>query len=192
MLTTMKDDPGHIDLMVKRYPNGKQSTHLHSLAVGDSMTFFGKALPGYNWAPNERSHVLLIAGGAGITPIYQLATGILRNPDEKTKVTLVWGTNTDQDVFLQGEFDELERRYPGRFSARYTISRPEEGSTFASGRVTEDFLKGVMNESAFETATDGKVFLCGPPAMEEVLVGKKTRDGILARLGYGKEKVHRF
>jgi NAD(P)H-flavin reductase len=33
----------------------------------------------------------LIAGGTGITPMYQLIKTIFKNPNDKTKVTLVYG-----------------------------------------------------------------------------------------------------
>lgn len=33
------DEPGKLELLVKQYPNGKQSTHLHSLRPGDSLLF---------------------------------------------------------------------------------------------------------------------------------------------------------
>ena len=34
----------------------------------------------------------LIAGGTGITPCYQLIKHILNNPNDKTKITLVYGS----------------------------------------------------------------------------------------------------
>lgn len=178
--------------MVRHYPNGKQSTHIHSLQPGDSLTFFGKPLPGYSWTPNKHSHVLLIAGGAGITPYYQLAQGILNDPDDKTKVTLVWGTNTDDDVFLKNDFDSLWKKYPERFAAYYTVSRPSTDSPFASGRVTSDFLQKVMTDTAFKQAGDGKILLCGPPAMEEAVAGKRGQVGVLEQLGFTKDQVYRF
>jgi NAD(P)H-flavin reductase len=33
----------------------------------------------------------MVAGGTGITPMYQLIRAIFNNPNEKTKVTLVYG-----------------------------------------------------------------------------------------------------
>jgi cytochrome-b5 reductase len=33
----------------------------------------------------------LIAGGTGITPMYQLIKAIFKNPNDKTKVSLVYG-----------------------------------------------------------------------------------------------------
>lgn len=178
--------------MIKRYPDGKQSTHVHSLQPGDSLTFFGYPLPGYSWTPNKHSHVMLIAGGAGVTPIYQLTKGILNSPEDKTKITLVRGTNTDADVFLKDEFDELEKKFPGRFATHYTISKPTPRSTYLFGRVTSDFLKMIVSESEFEKAKEGKIFLCGPPAMEEAVAGKWGMPSILKELGFKKYQLHRF
>lgn len=178
--------------MIKRYPDGKQSTHIHSLQPGDSLTFFGYPLPGYSWTPNKHSHVLLIAGGAGITPIYQLTKGILNDPADQTKITLVWGTNTDADVFLKDEFHQLEKKFPGRFAAHYTISRPSQGSIYPSGRVTSDFLRRIVSESGFDKSDGSKIFLCGPPAMEEAVAGKRGTPGILEGLGFKKDQLHRF
>ncbi|KAF3345621.1 Nitrate reductase [NADPH] [Verticillium dahliae VDG2] len=114
--------PGTLDLLVKLYPDGKQSTHLHSLSPGETL-LFAAGLKGPAWKPNAIPHVTLIAGGAGITPIYQLTQGILRNPEDKTNITLVFGINTDADALLKPEFDAFEKDFPGRFEAIYTHRR---------------------------------------------------------------------
>jgi cytochrome-b5 reductase len=169
--------------MVKLYPKGKQSPHLHAMKAGDSITFL--RIPGYGWKANEQEHIALLAGGQGITPCFQLVKGILKNPDDKTRVTLVWGVNTDEDVVLRGEFGLLERQHPGRFKAVYTVAKPKEGSRFERGFVTKELLEssGVTSDSV------GKVFVCGPPAMEKTLVGKT---GILSGLGFDAKQVHKF
>ncbi|KAJ2907169.1 hypothetical protein MKZ38_007684 [Zalerion maritima] len=177
-------EPGYLELMVKHYPSGKASTHLHSLQPGDSLRFV-TAIPGYPWTPNKHSSVTLIAGGAGITPIYQLVQGILDNPEDKTKITLVFGVNSDRDVLLQKEFDNYEKRFPGRFRAVYTVSNPENGSALRKGYVTRELLEEVGGKGE-------KVFVCGPPAMEAALTGQRGKGGILAELGYSKDQVHKF
>lgn len=188
IILTLLDAPGHLDLLVKRYPNGKSSTHLHSLAPGDRL-FFVAAIKGYQWQPNSYRHIILIAGGAGITPIHQLAQGILSNPDDKTAMTLVFGVNGDQDVLLRKEFQEFEKAYPDRFKAIYTVSNPGEGSPFREGYVTKQLLEEVAPSPK---GVDTKVFLCGPPAMETALVGSRSQPGILQQLGYDKSQIHRF
>ncbi|KAI0879790.1 ferredoxin reductase-like protein [Annulohypoxylon maeteangense] len=180
------DEPGAIELLVKRYPNGKQSTHIHSLQPGDSLRFVTR-LPGYTWQPNKHSDIMLIAGGAGITPAYQLIRGILQNPDDQTKITLVFGVNTDADLLLREEFEDYKARFPGRFKTVYTVSQPVDGSPFRKGYVSKDLLKEVAPHS--ETC---KIFVCGPPPMEESLVGSKRKPGILGELGYRNDQIHKF
>ncbi|KAL5340272.1 hypothetical protein BJX70DRAFT_361929 [Aspergillus crustosus] len=185
------DEPGFIDLLVKKYPNGKSSTHLHNLRPGDSL-FILATLPGFAWTPNKFPHVYLIAGGAGITPIYQLTQGILDNPTDKTKVTVIFGVNTEEDLLLRSEFDAYKQQFPDRFDINYTVSRPGKGfveeDSLRSGYVTREILSQVMQLGEKDT----KVFVCGPPAMETALVGAKGEKGILEQLGYSKDRIHRF
>jgi cytochrome-b5 reductase len=182
------DEPGSLELMVKCYPNGKASTYLHSLSLGESLLFL-TAIPGYKWKPNAFPHITLIAGGAGITPLFQLTQGILKNPEDKTEITMIVGVNTDADVLLKKEFDEFERSFPGRFKAVYTVSRPVEGSPLRKGYVTKELLEDVLGEPH---KGDTKVFVCGPPPMEDALVGKRGKGGILRELGYRKDQIHNF
>ncbi|KAI0147358.1 oxidoreductase NAD-binding domain-containing protein [Xylariaceae sp. FL1272] len=183
------DEPGVLEFLVKKYPNGKQSTHLHSLQPGESLRFV-TPIPGYKWTPNKHSDITLIAGGAGITPMYQLIQGILRNPEDKTRITLVFGVNSDADVLLKSEFEDFERRFPGRFRAVYTVSNPVPGSPYPKGYVTKELLSKIMTASPETKNT--KVFVCGPPAMEAAVVGSKRQPGILGDLGFTKDQIHRF
>ena len=185
----MLAQPGFVELMVKQYPNGKASTHLHSLAPGDSLTFI-TGLQGFPWKANQFSQVYLVAGGAGITPIYQLIRGILDNPNDKTKLSLVFGVNTEQDLLLREEFDEYKRRFPDRFNYVYTVSQSaSETSHVRKGHVTEELLREVVQDAS-DTKT--KVFVCGPPAMEKSLVGSRGSPGILANLGFTKDQIYQF
>lgn len=160
---------------------------------GDSL-FILSALPGFSWTPNTFSHVYLIAGGAGITPIYQLVQGILDNPIDKTKVSVIFGVNTEEDLLLRSEFDDYKRRYPDRFEIHYTVSRPGRNFTpnegVRLGKVTKGLLSELMGGSKEQNA---KIFVCGPPAMETSLVGSRASgQGILEQLGYSKDEIHRF
>ncbi|GAQ40300.1 NADH-cytochrome B5 reductase [Aspergillus niger] len=159
------DEPGRIELMVKQYPDGKASGYLHSLKPGDSLRF-ATSLKGYQWKQNEFSHAYLLAGGAGITPIYQLIKGILKNPQDRTKLTLVFGVNSEEDLLLKEELDRYATEFPERFNYIYTVSRPkEENSPYRTGYIDEELLRSTFRESTQNT----KVFICGPPAMEDSL-----------------------
>ncbi|KAI0477595.1 hypothetical protein GGR56DRAFT_692289 [Xylariaceae sp. FL0804] len=193
------DERGMLELMVKRYPNGKQSTHLHSLAPGDTLRFMIRKPGDAPYAPGQYSDVALIAGGAGITPCYALLRRILaeeneaeavsgsENKVEKTRVTLVVGANTAADLLLRDEVAELERAFPGQLRAVWTATEPATATQdVRRGRVTQALLEEVL---ARPDGARTKVFLSGPPGMESALVGKQ---GVLAQLGYTSDQIHQF
>lgn len=186
----MVDERGHLDLIVKKYPHGKSSMYLHNLQLGQYL-FFIAPLQGYQWKANSYQHITLIAGGAGITPIYQLLQGILKNPDDKTAITLIFGVNTEKDLLLKKEFEECEKKYPERLNAVYMVSNPAEGSgsPYRKGRVTKKLLEEVAPSPK---GRETMVFVCGPPAMEYALIGNSKEPGMLQDLGYRDNQIHKF
>lgn len=195
---TSNDLPGRVTFMIKRYPNGKGSGKMHSLKPGDSMQF--KPLHEFDYKVNEYSAMTFIAGGSGITPIYQLTRAILNNPNDKTKIALVYANNTEEDILLRKEFDQLAQQYPGRFQRLYTVSKTtaQNENTLEKGYVTKEMLSKVMPHKMHERNV--KVLVSGPPAMIESVAGAKggfgwtqgSLGGILQELGYTKEEVHKF
>lgn len=61
--------PGSFELIVKTYAQGKVSSHLASLQIGDAVEFRGPR-GDYEHQPNCR--LGMIAGGTGITPMLQV------------------------------------------------------------------------------------------------------------------------
>ena len=172
------------------------SNHLHCLVPGQTLSFKTGPLLTYEWTPNKHSQIALITGGAGITPMYQLTHAILKNPDDKTKITLIFGVNSDADVLFEPEFEELERKYPSRFKAVYTVSNPTASSPFSKGYVTKELLKAHIPGPE---ERDMKVLFCGPPAMEKEIAGPKGLlgsqggvGGILKEMGYSNEQVFKL
>lgn len=127
--------------------------------------------------------------------MYQLIQGALKNSEDKTKITLVFGVNTEKDLVLREELEGFKKQYPERFETVYTISDGKsEEKGFEKGRITEGLLKKVMKiEGSGENV---KVFVCGPPAMETALIGSNGwfggRKGILGELGYTKDQIFKF
>ncbi|KAL7276245.1 NADH-cytochrome b5 reductase [Rhizina undulata] len=187
---------GYIDLLVKKYEKGPMSTHMHNMSVDQTLAFKGP-LPKYEWTPNKHDHIALIAGGTGITPMHQLARAIFNNPEDTTKVTLVFGNLTEEDILLKKEWDHLENTYPQRFKAFYVLDNAPKNAGWATqGRVTKELLKTVLPEPG---SGNNKIFVCGPPGMYKAISGTKKSpsdqgelDGVLKELGYSKEDVYKF
>jgi cytochrome-b5 reductase len=188
-------EKGYLDLLVKKYPNGPMSSHLHDMEPGQRLDFKGP-IPKYPWSPNKHNHIALISGGTGITPMYQLARTIFSNPDDKTKVTLVFANVTEEDILLKKQWEDLENTYPQRFRAFYVLDKPRKEWKGGKGFISKELLKTVLPEPKSENI---KIFVCGPPGMYRAISGVKKSpsdqgelDGsILQQLGYSKDHADR-
>jgi cytochrome-b5 reductase len=110
---TSDKDFGKVSFVIKVYragvhPNfpdgGKMSQHLDSLKIGETikmkgpkghMTWLGKGkftvkLVKKPLEAREASHIGMIAGGTGITPMLQVIHAIFDNPSDKTVVKLLY------------------------------------------------------------------------------------------------------
>ncbi|KAK4250775.1 NADH-cytochrome b5 reductase 2 [Corynascus novoguineensis] len=190
-----EDAKGYIDLLVKKYPNGPMSTHLHDMVPGQRLEVKGP-IPKYPWSANKHDHIALIAGGTGITPMWQLCRAIFKNPDDQTKVTLVFGNVSEDDILLKNELAGLENHNPRRFRAFYVLDNPPKHWTGGQGYINKDLLKTVLPEPKNENI---KIFVCGPPGMMESISGNKKSPndqgelkGILKELGYSPDQVYKF
>jgi cytochrome-b5 reductase len=186
---------GKLELLVKVYPNGPMSEHIFALKEGDSLSFKGP-IPKYPWTPNKHSHITLIAGGTGITPMYQLCRAIFKNPTDNTKVSLIFGNIKEEDILLKTELAQMEKDFPQRFRAFYTLDTPPEKWAHGKGFINKELLQEVIPDPKSENI---KVFVCGPPGLYKALSGPKASPqdqgeltGILKELGYTKEQVFKF
>jgi cytochrome-b5 reductase len=172
------------------------SEHLHSMEPGQQLEFKGP-LPKYPWTANKHNHIALIAGGTGITPMYQLTRAIFGSSDDKTKVTLVFANIKEEDILLKKELQDLENTYPQRFRAFYVLEKPPPSFKGDKGYITKELLKTVLPEPKEENI---KIFVCGPPPLYKAISGVKKSpqdqgelDGsILEQLGYSKDQVYKF
>ena len=190
------DQKGYIELLIKKYANGPMSTHLHDMEPGQRLDIKGP-IPKYPWSPNKHEHVAMIAGGTGITPMWQVANAIFKNPEDKTKVTLIFGNVSEDDILLKREFEHLENTYPQRFRAFYVLDNPPESWQGGKGFITKDLLKTVLPEP--KQGDKIKIFVCGPPGLYKAISGTKKSpsdqgelEGHLKELGYGKDQVYKF
>ncbi|KAI9806487.1 MAG: NADH-cytochrome b5 reductase [Piccolia ochrophora] len=191
-----EDEKGYLDFVIKRYPNGPMSEHLHNMAPDQRLDFKGP-LPKYPWEANKHETIALIAGGTGITPMYQLIRAIFKNPEEKTKVSLIFANLTEEDILLKQELQDLENTYPQRFRAFYVLDNPPDGWTQGKGQVTKSLLKTVLPDP--KQGEKIKLFVCGPPGMYKAISGAKNSPadqgeltGMLKELGYSKDQVYKF
>jgi len=74
------------------------------MKIGEPLLFKGPILK-YKYEPNTFDRGLCIAGGSGITPMWQLIKHSLDQPEDKTKWTLIFSNVTDKDICTRAGVD---------------------------------------------------------------------------------------
>jgi len=138
----------------------------------------------------------MLAGGTGIAPMFQALHPILKTPNEKTQIRLLYGNKTPNDILLKTELDELVNSYPERFMVYYVVGEEEfddraQEFGFESGWIDEEKIKRL----AFPPQEDSIVWLCGVDNMYNSLAGSRlkplTPGSVLHNLGYTDEMIWR-
>jgi cytochrome-b5 reductase len=163
--TSSDDDKGHFDLMIKAYEKGNISRYMSLLSVGQRVRIKGPKGQ-FNYHPGLSTHLGMIAGGTGITPMLQIIRAILKNPHDKTRVSLIYANVTFDDILLKEELDHLAENHPDRFTIYYVLNEaPEQGWDGGIGFVTKDMIHYHMPAPK----EDIKVLMCGTCIMYELV-----------------------
>ncbi|KAG4930179.1 hypothetical protein AAZX31_17G112900 [Glycine max] len=184
---------GYFDLLIKVYPEGKMSQHFASLKPGDVVEVKGP-IEKLRYTPNMKKHIGMIAGGTGITPMLQVIEAILRNPDDKTQISLLYANVSPDDILLKQKLDILATSHPN-LKIFYTVDNPTKNWRGGAGYISKDVVvKGLPSPS-----DDTLILVCGPPGMMKAISGEKAKDwtqgevsGILKEAGYTEQMVYKF
>lgn len=179
--TTLDSDVGRFELVIKMYPQGRMSHHFREMKVGDYLAVKGPK-GRFRYQPGQARAFGMIAGGSGITPMFQVARAILENPKDKTKVHLIYANVTYEDILLKEELDSMAKSYPHRFSVYYVLNQPPEGWKGGVGFVSKEMIK----EHCPPPAADIQILRCGPPPMNKAIAAH------LEELGYTPEMQFQF
>lgn len=155
------DDRGRFDLIIKTYEKGNISRHVSLLKVGDNIRVKGPK-GNFKYTPNIVGHLSMIAGGTGISPMIQVIRAALRNPFDRTTITLIYANVNEEDILLRDDLEELMDVHEQKFKIVYVLNNPPPGWKGGVGFVTKEHIKEHLPNPA---TTDSKILICGPPPM---------------------------
>jgi len=95
--TKLDSDLGNFQLVIKMYPQGIMSHHFREMKVGDYMSVKGPK-GRFKYQVGQVRPFGMLDGGSGITPMFQVAREILENPNDKTKVHLIYANVPTEDI----------------------------------------------------------------------------------------------
>ncbi|KAK8492297.1 hypothetical protein V6N11_066663 [Hibiscus sabdariffa] len=178
------DEVGYFDLVVKvyfkgvhpKFPNGGlMSQYLDSLPLGSSLDvkgplghieYSGRGNFLVHGKPKFAKKLAMLAGGTGITPIYQIIQAILKDPKDETEMYVVYANRTEDDILLKDELDGWAKKHD-RLKLWYVVQESvREGWQYSLGFVTETILRDHIPQGSGDTLA----LACGPPPMIQFAV----------------------
>ena len=203
--TTSDDNQGYFDLVIKVYPTGKMGQYLEKFSLGSTVDVSGpsgnliyknKGL--FDIRPRKQDPFVrrkirrlgLIAGGSGITPMYQILNEILKEqsslpPGERVdiQIWLLFANQSEEDILLREQLEHLAATNADRFHLWYTVDRDPPEWKYSKGFINETMIQEHMPPPG----DDVLICICGPPPMIKFACVPN-----LDKLGYTEQMLHAF
>ena len=152
---------GRMELTIKVYAGSKMGSHLLALPVGSFVDVRGPIGGFKHYHRFLCKDLCMIAAGTGITPVWQVLNAICADPTDDTRVTLLYGNTTQDDILLRAEINALAVSFPNKLAVHYFVSEADSSWTGERGRVNAEKMKQLLPA----VSKSSKYLVCGPDAM---------------------------
>ena len=166
-------DLGRLELLIRVYEKGLVGNYLKNLPVGHTASIRGPK-GAMKYRRGLVKHLGMVAGGTGITPLYQLIRSICEDPNDQTTISLVYGNRNESDIMLREKLEHYAKTVPEKLKIHFVLDNPDANWTAGKGHVNRD----VLQERMPAPTDDTKILLCGPPGMVNAV-----KDGLVG-LGF--------
>lgn len=177
------DKNGFVDVLVKVYfqtkeqKGGKMSMALEALPIGHFVDFKGP-IGKFEYLGNGRctvngtertiKHFVMICGGSGITPIYQVFRAIMQDKQDPTKCTVLNGNRLVEDILCREDLDRFAEENAEKCKLLHTLSKAPDDWTGLRGRIAGPLLDKHAHQNVLGCeAGESMVLICGPEALEK-------------------------
>lgn len=177
--TSEINDKGYMEMLVKIYfasngsSGGKMSMAMDSLPIGHfiemkgpigKFEYLGKGLCKVSGKERRVKSFVMICGGSGITPIYQVFRAVMKDAEDNTNCTVLDGNRLLEDILCKEELDALSAGNEKKCRVLHTLTKAPDSWTGLRGRIT-----GKLVEEHCIRDRDTLVLICGPEALEKAM-----------------------
>jgi ring-1,2-phenylacetyl-CoA epoxidase subunit PaaE len=165
---------------VKRVENGLMSNWLlDNLKPGRKLKIME---PMGQFTTNRKRHLIMFAGGSGITPMMSIIKSILmQEPD--SIVSLIYCNRDIDSVIFKAELDKLETKYEGRLHVIHILDQAPMNWQGYSGLLNHDMLTKLFERIPDWGIEKTTYLMCGPEGM------MKNVETLLAQRHIPREKI---
>lgn len=180
---TIVSSPGLVtsfSVMIKLYDDGKMSKLIRERwTQGYSVAWRGP-VGVCKYQSNSYRHVLSIAAGTGIAPLYQLLKLIVDNPEDETRVTVFYSCKTYEEILLRPQLHEMQSYWNVKIC--YFLTEDSEQRVNSIRKHNEEIVYHKINaeivEKEISDSKSSRIYLCGPKIFESYFVEKLTAFGV--------------
>lgn len=129
-----------------------------------------------------KRHLILFAGGSGITPMLSLIKSLLAIEPE-SQCSLVYSNRNEQSIIFYNTLNNLSSKNPNRFRVFHILEEASAGSTGFTGLLNESILKEIFSHFPIGFEGNTEYMMCGPEGM------MKNVESLLITQGVQKEKI---
>lgn len=114
----------------------------------------------------RKRHLIMFAGGSGITPIISMIRSILFIEPESL-ISLIYSNRKIETIIFKDELVQLEREYPGRLKVLHvitddgTVSR-DNPQVFVKGQLNRLIVRKIVKSLLEEVRLETEFYVCGP------------------------------
>jgi ferredoxin-NADP reductase len=177
-LSSAWQDSGHLTIIVKALGD-YTDTLAERVRVGDTLTALeptGEFTPGTD--AHAQRHLVLVAGGVGITPLISIAETVLR-AEPASRVTLLTGNRSEEEIVFRARLDALAIEFQPRLVVRHALDVAPPGWNGLHGA-----LDGARVVGALDLGAADAFYVCGPePMMQSVCAA-------LESAGVPRDRIH--
>lgn len=149
---------------VKRVENGLMSNWLpENLQVGDRLKVMepmGTFTTEYS--KDNKRHLILFAGGSGITPMMSIIKSILTQEPESI-ISLIYANRNIESIIFKDALDQLATKYEGRLHLIHILDDAPMNWQGHSGLLNHDMLLKIFER--IPNWEDTTYLMCGPEGM---------------------------
>lgn len=178
-------DRGKLHVLVKIYydtpgrKGGQMTQALDSVTLGHSVDFkgpvgkfeyLGRGLCTVAGRERRVRRFVMICGGSGVTPIFQVFRAVMRDEGDETFCLVLDGNRVEEDILCKEELDSMAAENAHKCRILYTLTRPDASWGGLKGRMNRELYEKEVGRrpELGDDARDGQdlILVCGPPAME--------------------------
>ncbi|XP_069999966.1 uncharacterized protein [Penaeus vannamei] len=154
------DDFGRIELVLKFETQGVMSRFFQDLKSGDQIDFQGPC-GGLEYEANTLTDLTVLASGAGVTPGLQLVRCVAQLPEDETRITLLYFSETVDEFLCREELDRYCEK-DSRIRVVYSVGEAPQDWEGEEGFINTDLISKHVPEA---NSSKHKVVVCGGVTM---------------------------